>query len=110
MVLPLVALVIVGLLQVARLGGESLAVVSAAREGARAAAVTSADDEVRRAALGAGLDPARAEVDVERGDGVGTPVTVRVSYRVSLAPEAIAWLLPPEVTLRARSTMRQETP
>lgn len=109
LVLPLVVLVIVGLVLVARLGGESLAVISAAREAARAAAVTTADEEVRRAALASGLDGSRIEIDVERGDGIGTPVTVRVSYRAPAATPLLSWLLPEEVVMRAEATMRQET-
>lgn len=103
------AVVVVGLVQVARLGGESLAVISAAREAARIAAVTGDDEEVRRAALASGLDGSRTEVHVDRGGGVGTPVTVRVAYRVPAASPILSWLLPAEVTLRADATMRQET-
>lgn len=102
------AVVVVGLVQVARLGGESLAVISAAREAARIAAVTTDDEEVRRTALASGLDGSRIEVEVDRGDGVGTPVTVRVAYRVPSAPPILSWLVPTEVTLRADATMRQE--
>lgn len=109
LVLPLVAVVVVCLVQVARLGGESLSVISAAREAARTAAVTSDDAEVRRAALASGLDASRIEVEVERGEGVGTPVTVRIAYRAPAAPAMVSWILPPEVVLRARATMRQET-
>lgn len=106
--LPLVALVIAGLVQVVRLGGESLSVLSAAREGARTAAVTIDDGEVRRAVIASGLDEARADILVERGGGVGTAVTVSLSYRAPAGPPILSWLLPTEVTLRARATMRQE--
>ncbi|HEX6262357.1 MAG TPA: TadE family protein [Actinomycetota bacterium] len=108
LVLPLVALVIAGLVQVVRLGGESLSVLSAAREGARTAAVTIDDGEVRRAVIASGLDEARADILVERGGGVGTAVTVSLSYRAPAGPPILSWLLPTEVTLRARATMRQE--
>lgn len=103
------AVVVVGMVQVARLGGESLAVISSAREAARTAAVTTDDDEVRRTALASGLDRSRTEVHVERGGGLGTPVTVRVAYRAPVAPPMLSWLLPAEVTLHADATMRQET-
>ncbi len=107
--LPLVAVVLVGLVQVARLGGESLRVISAAREAARAAAVTTDDDKVRRTALASGLEGSRTEVLVDREGGVGAPVTVRVAYRVPAAPPILSWLMPAEITLRADATMRQET-
>lgn len=108
--LPLVVAVILGLVRVARLGGESLAVVSAAREAARTAAVTRDEGEVRRAALSSGLDDGRIEVEVDRRGGIGTPVTVSVTYRAPAAPPIVSWLLPAEVTLREHATMRQETP
>ena len=56
----------------------------------------------------AGLDPARLTVTVSRSGSQGDPVAVAVAYEAPVAGLISGWLLPPEVTLRASSTMRQE--
>jgi len=84
--------------------------VPAARAGARAASVEAGDDAARAAALdaAAGLDPGRLTVTISRSGAQGDPVVVAVVYEAPVAGLISGWLLPPEVTLRASSTMRQE--
>jgi hypothetical protein len=47
-------------------------------------------------------------VTVSRSGSQGDPVAVAVAYDAPVAGLISGWLLPPEVTLRASSTMRQE--
>ena len=56
----------------------------------------------------AGLDPGRLTVTISRSGAQGDPVVVAVVYEAPVAGLISGWLLPPEVTLRASSTMRQE--
>lgn len=110
LVLPLVLLFALALVQVGLLAKDALVVLQAAREGAREASVTIDDDRVRQAALrGGSLSPERTEVLVERGGGVGEPVTVEVAYRAPMIVPFVEWLFPDEVAVTSRATMRQET-
>src|SRR2546423_15245913 len=82
-VLPLVAVSMLLVAQIALLVSEQLAVQHAAREGARAAAVWNDDGRARNAVLEAGnLDASRTTITISpsRRD-VGTPVRVEVSFR-----------------------------
>jgi Flp pilus assembly protein TadG len=111
LVLPLVALVLLLVLQVGLVVRDRLLVAHAAREAARAAAVT--DDgrgsAARRAAERAGsLDDGRLEVTVADG-GTGDTVTATARY-VSATDVPIVGLLLPDVTLEADATMRAEAP
>jgi len=109
LVLPLVLLVALALLQAGLLMVDRLLVANAARAGARQAAVSLDDATVRDAAAGAGgLDPARMRVEIERGGGAGTPVSVTVSYRAGVALPLVGWLFPANVEMADRVSMRQE--
>ena len=109
LVLPLALVVSLALVQVGLLGRDSAVVALAAREGSREAAVTTDDGSVRQAALRSGdLPEDRTEVEVERGGGVGRPVTVRVRYWAPVVVPFVEWLFPEEVELVAEATMRQE--
>jgi hypothetical protein len=83
--LPLVALLLVALLQAGVLLRDQLLVVQAAREGAREAAVSPRTERIdraaRRAAPGLGLD-----VRVERGPRTGDLATVTVAARPTRLP------------------------
>lgn len=105
LVLPLVAVLVLALLQVAVLGRDAVVVTHAAREAARAAAVDPRDDVARRAARDAGtLDPTRLTVRFSRA---GDRVVVEVAYRDATALPLVGRFLG-DVTLTARSTMRAE--
>ena len=110
LVLPLALIAALALVQVGLLGRDSAVVALAAREGSREAAVTTDDASVREAALRSGdLPESRTDVEIDRGGGVGDPVTVRVRYRAPVVVPFVEWLFPQEVELDAEATMRQET-
>ena len=78
--LPLVATVLLAIVQIGLIARDDVLVLHAAREGARQAALGAADGEVRRAALAAGpLDPSRVTVGAERAGGT---VSVTIMYRI----------------------------
>jgi Flp pilus assembly protein TadG len=104
LVLPLLAVMALGIVQVGIVVAEQVAVVHAAREGARAAAV-SADpggDGIAAAMQATSLRP--LEVDVASG---GHTVTVTVS-RASPTDVPIVGAFIGDVSLRASATMRWE--
>lgn len=108
LVLPLVALVLLAVAQVALVLRAQLLVVHAAREGARAAAVDPDPDAAVVGALAATPLPLdRVEVRaVSTGDG---RVRVEVVHRAATDLPLVGPLLG-DVTLRADATMRVEQP
>lgn len=108
LLLPLVAVLLLGLVQVAVVARDQVLVVHAAREAARAAAVDPDVDAARRAAEQAGpLAADRMRVDVSGRGDVGSRVRVDVSYtepiRLPLLGAALG-----DVTLTSSATMRVE--
>jgi hypothetical protein len=95
-----------GLLQVALVGRDQLALELAAREAARAAAVSADPAGAARAAAGRVTRLGSLEVDVTTGSDV---VTVTVSRR-HITDVAIVGRLIDDVVLRARATMALEPP
>lgn len=84
LVLPVVALLVVGLLQVAALGRDMLLLHEAARSGARVAATTTGADAPRRAAAAAAPELADLQVVIvpaARRTGDLVTVTVRATRR-----------------------------
>ncbi len=112
LVLPIMLMVALAFVQVGLLARDQLLLIQASRAGARQAAVESDENGIRSATIqaAAGLDPARVRLTVERGGGLGDPVTVAVGYEASLAVPLVGWLFPPTVSLGASATMRQEFP
>jgi Flp pilus assembly protein TadG len=104
--LPLVALLVLGIVQLVVIARDQLAVELAAREGARAAAVAA--DPGAAASVAAndavGLDP--LHVAVSEGDG---RVTVTVRHR-SATDVPLIGLAIGEVEVSASVTMRREPP
>jgi Flp pilus assembly protein TadG len=108
LVVPLVALLALGVVQVGVLVHDQLLVTAAAREAVRAAAVSSDDAGARRAAGSVGrLDPGRLRVDVSRGAGESGLVEARVSYTALTRVPVVGALLP-DVSLSAEAVMRSE--
>jgi len=110
LVLPLLALLLLLLVQVGLIVRDQVLVVHAAREAARAAAVESGDAAPDRAAmLAGGLDRKRLDTRVV-SDGsrvVGATVRVEVTYRSPTEVPLVGELLgDPE--LRATAAMRVE--
>jgi Flp pilus assembly protein TadG len=104
LVLPLLLLLALGLLQVALVARDVVAVHHAAREAARAAAVEPAPGAA--AAAAERVLPGAATTVVVRG-AVGEPVRVRVSYRSPTDVPLVGALLP-DADLHAEAVMRVE--
>jgi Flp pilus assembly protein TadG len=103
--LPLVALLLLAVVQVGVIVRDQVLVVHAAREAARAAAVDPRTGTARAAALaGSGLEASRLAVELHPGDRVG----VVISYRAPTSLPLIGPLVP-DLTLRAKAAMRSES-
>jgi hypothetical protein len=82
LVLPLVATLLLLVVQTALIVRDQVLVVHAAREAARAAAVEAGDDAPRRAAmLAGGLEPKRIETEIVSDGSRLAGATVRVEDR-----------------------------
>jgi len=104
LVLPVLVLFLLALVQTALVARDAVLVQDAARAAVREASVDAGIGRVRDAArrtLGG------VEVEVHRAGGVGEPVEVRVHYRAHTNLPLVGPLFP-DVTLRARATMRAE--
>ena len=110
LVLPLVAVLLLLLVQVGLIARDQVLVVHAAREAARAAAVEAGDEAPHRAALLAGgLDRRRLATAVVSDEprAVGATARVEVTYRSPTEVPLVGALLgDPE--LRATAAMRVE--
>ena len=103
--LPLVAVLLLAVIQAALVVRDQLLTVHAAREGAREGAVDPSAGATREAVLArSGLDSNRIRVDIERTSG---RVTVTVRYRSPTDVPLIGRALP-DVELAGRATMRSE--
>lgn len=111
LVVPLLVLLLLAVIQVALVARDQVLVVHAAREAAREAAVDPRPAAVREAALraGTGLKPERLGTEGSQTGRAPVTVTVRVAYR---APTDVALIGPllPDIAVRAKATMRRETP
>lgn len=104
--LPVVVVLLLGMLQVALIGRDQLALELAAREGARAAAVSADPATAARAAADrvTSLHPVSVEVTV-----AATTVSVTVRHR-SVTDIAVIGRLLDDVDLQATATMALEPP
>lgn len=111
LVLPLVALLLLLVLQSGLVLRDQLLVAHAAREAARAAAVAEGDRGAaarRGAERAGGLDPDHLVVRSTTGDR-GSSVSVHVTYR-SATDVPLVGLLLPDIDLRGDAVMRSEAP
>jgi Flp pilus assembly protein TadG len=108
LLLPLVALLLVGVVQLALVARDHNLVTHAAREAVRAAAVDDDPAAPRRAAERAGpLAPSRLDVRTSERGQVGDQVTAVVTYSSPVRVPLLAALVD-DVRLEARATMRVE--
>ncbi|MDQ6796784.1 MAG: pilus assembly protein [Actinomycetota bacterium] len=108
LVLPLIALVLLAVVQVGLLVRDQVLVVHAAREAARESGVQADPGAPRRVALaGSGLEGDRLDVGVSGRGGPGTHVRVEVEYRAPTRVPLVGAALG-DVTLQASATMRVE--
>lgn len=109
LLLPFVAVLLLGVVQVGLVVRDQVLVVHAAREAARAAAVDPAEGAARDAAEAASaLSPARLVVAVSGRGEPGSRVSVTVSYASPTVVPVVGRLLG-DVTVTARATMRVES-
>jgi Flp pilus assembly protein TadG len=109
LVLPLVALLLLAVVQVALIARDAVLVVHAAREAVREAAVTAAPGAARTAAeAGSGLTGPRLTVKVNRRGPPGGQVQVTVNYRAPTDVPLVGALVP-DVRLSSGATMRVES-
>ena len=108
--LPVLALVLLAVLQMTILGRDHLLVVHAARGAAREAAVDSRPASIRQAAISAAPALKAARVSTETSHHRGSPgiVTVTVSYVVETDVPLVGSLLP-DVPLVGKASIRDET-
>jgi Flp pilus assembly pilin Flp len=108
LLLPLIALLLLALVQAVVVARDQLLVTHAAREAVRAAAVDPDPAAARRAAEAAGpLAADRLAVDVRERGPAGGRVRVEVSYREPTRLPMVGRLLG-DLTLRGEATMRVE--
>jgi Flp pilus assembly protein TadG len=106
--LPLVALLLLAIVQLGLLVRDQVLVVHAAREGARQAAVDGAPEAARKAATAAtGLPSRGMTISVSGRGGPGSHVRVEVRYRAPTDVPLVGAALG-QVTLHASATMRVE--
>lgn len=109
LLLPVVAILLLAVLQVGLVAREVVLVTHAAREAARAAATDPDPTAARAAALSSGgLDPERLVVTTTRSKA-GRRVRVDVAYRAATGVPLIGSLVG-DRTIRAHATMRVEVP
>ena len=111
LVLPLVAALLLVVLQVGLVLRDHLLVAHAAREAARAAAVADGDPgaaATRAARRSGGLDPDRLVVRTSPAAG-GDAVRVVVTYRSATDVPLVGALLP-DVSMTGDAVMRSEVP
>jgi Flp pilus assembly protein TadG len=110
LVLPLLAVLLLVILQIGLLARDVVLVTHASREAARAAAVDPDPRAARAAALAAGgLARDRLSVAMAGGSSVGSRVRVTVTYRAATDVPLIGGFLG-ERRIRASTTMRVEGP
>lgn len=108
LLLPVVAVLLLSVLQVGLVARDLVLVTHASREAARAAAVDPAPGAARSAALSSsGLDPARLRVTVSGRAGAGSRVRVEVTYRSATVVPVVGRLLG-DRSLHSTTTMRVE--
>jgi Flp pilus assembly protein TadG len=108
LVLPLVAILLLGLVQVGLVVRDQILVLHAAREAAREAAVDAgADVPARAAAASSTLDAGRLTVESSGRGAPGSRVRIHVSYRAPTDVPLVGGAIP-DITLEASATMRVE--
>lgn len=108
LVVPLVAVLLLSIVQVGLVVRDQLLLVHAAREAAREVAVDPSADAARRAAVASSsLDPGRLEIAVADRGGPGSRARVTATYRAPTAVPLVGGAVG-DVELKAAVTMRVE--
>jgi Flp pilus assembly protein TadG len=108
LVLPLVAMLLLVLVQVGLVVRDQILVLHAAREAAREAAVDAGPDvPAHAAAASSTLDASRLTVDSTGRGGPGSRVRIHVTYQAPTDVPLVGGAIP-DITLEASATMRVE--
>lgn len=108
LVLPLLALLLLGMVQVGLVVRDQVLLTHAAREAAREAAVDPAPPGIRRAALSAGpLEPGRLSVAIIATEPEEVRIGVQLRYASATDLPLVGPLLP-DVEIQSRASMRKE--
>ena len=108
LILPVLATLLLTVVQVGLVVRDQILVTHAAREAVRMAAVDPAPAAARAAAVdGSGLPSARLNVDVSGRAGPGSRVRVRIAYRTPTDVPLVGRLVG-DLTLRSAASMRVE--
>jgi len=108
LLLPVVAVLLLAVVQVGLVARDLVLVTHASREAARAAATDPAPGAARSAALASsGLDPQRLQVTVADRGAAGSRVRVEVTYRSATVVPVVGRILG-DRTLHSTTTMRVE--
>jgi len=108
LILPVLATLLLAVVQVGLVVRDQILVTHAAREAARSAAVDPAPAAARAAAVdGSGLPAARLDLTVSGRAGPGSRVRVRIGYRTPTDVPLVGRLVG-DLVLRAEATMRVE--
>ena len=109
LVLPLLALLLLGMVQVGLVVRDQVLLTHAAREAAREAAVDPAPPGIRRAALSAGpLEPGRLSVAMVAAGPEEVRIGVQLRYASATDLPLVGPLLP-DVVIESRASMRKES-
>lgn len=106
--LPMVAVLLLLVVQAGLVVVDQVAVVQAAREGARRASVDPDPDAARQAAMGGRLVEGRTTVRIDRVAGAPELATVTVRHRAATDVPIVGPLLP-DVDLVAAASMAVES-
>jgi len=109
LVLPLLALLLLGMVQVGLVVRDQVLLTHAAREAAREAAVDPAPLGIRQAALSAGpLEPGRLSVAIIAAEPEEVRIGVQLRYASATDLPLVGPLLP-DVEIQSRASMRKES-
>lgn len=113
LILPLFLLLILGIVEMGRIGYAYITVNNAARAGARVASVGGTDQEITTAVQNAApsLDTTDIHIDIQPAQDQrisGDSVTVDVSYPVQLIMPLLEGVIPNPVNVEAKLEMRAE--
>ncbi len=111
LVLPLLLMLLMGMVEVGRIGNAYLTATHAARHGARYGAIGGSNTEITDKVLQAAptFDPSKVTVGIEpHNRGIGDDITVSVSYPIVLITPVVSGIIPNPVFVTSTVIMRLE--
>jgi Flp pilus assembly protein TadG len=111
LILPLLLMLLMGMMEMGRIGNAYLTATHAARHGARYGAVGGSNTEITNKVLQAApsFDPSKVTVTIEpQNRGVGDDITVSVVYPIQLIAPLISGIVGNPVLVTSKVIMRLE--